>query len=462
MKHRTGNLYLRGNMYWLKYMIEGRLIRQSLDTSDQEKAQEKQKEIMRPLMATGRVDALAIVQSKLADAKTKAVIAHDESNPPLRIADAWEAYLNDKINRPESGELTLKQYQYHWDRFAKWLERVHPETEFLRDVSSIIATEYANNLARAGLSPNRFNKHITFLKLLFRVLAKLARIAADPFAEIHGKKLRTHSRRELTIPELSIILDQADGDLALLLLIGASTGLRLGDCATLTWGEVDLTSGIIRRIPNKTKRNNKPVVLGIVPTLHTRLMAIPQKARTGYVLPDMAEKYKRDPTLITNAVKAHVLECGINVHAPGTGEQIKRKSDGTPERDEKSGEIVTEDTKKPAVVDVGFHSLRHTWVSMHAARGTPQAVIQDSVGHSNPAMTAHYTHVSEATARDVALALPAFTATGTPALALPASPADILEQVRALGETLSGKNWKTVRAEILKIVPAKASSDAKA
>lgn len=233
--------------------------------------------------------------------------------------------------------------------------------------------------------------------------------------------------------------------------MGASTGLRLGDCATLTWGDVDLARGIIRRIPNKTKRRGKPVLLGIVPALHKRLTTIPAKARTGYVLPGMAEKYRRDASLLTNAVKAHVLDCGIEVHAPGTGEQIKRKPDGTPERDEKSDKVLVVDTGKPAVVDVGFHSLRHTWVSMHAARGTPQSVIQDSVGHANPAMTAHYTHVSEATARDVALTLPAFTATGTPALALPAPQADIREQVRALAGKLNAKTWSKVKKELIKL-----------
>ena len=116
-------------------------------------------------------------------------------------------------------------------------------------------------------------------------------------------------------------------------------------------------------------------------------------------------------------------------------------------------------------------TLRHTWVSMHAARGTPQAVIQDSVGHSNPAMTAHYTHVSEATARDVALALPAFTATDANTPALPTPQADIRGQVRALAgkseipdklpagvvkvlEGMNARNWSKVRDELLNRNPA--------
>ena len=63
------------------------------------------------------------------------------------------------------------------------------------------------------------------------------------------------------------------------------------------------------------------------------------------------------------------------------------------------------DKSTRAVVEVGFHSLRHTWVSLHAMHGTPQAVIQESAGHANPAMTEHYTHVSIDAARRAAEAL---------------------------------------------------------
>ena len=52
--------------------------------------------------------------------------------------------------------------------------------------------------------------------------------------------------------------------------------------------------------------------------------------------------------------------------------------------------------------EVGFHSLRHTYVSLHAERGTPQAVVQAIGGHGTPSMTTHYTHIGEETARRVA------------------------------------------------------------
>jgi hypothetical protein len=46
----------------------------------------------------------------------------------------------------------------------------------LRDVSREIAEQYAQHLVSRGLSANRFNKHLNFLALLFRVLHDKARM----------------------------------------------------------------------------------------------------------------------------------------------------------------------------------------------------------------------------------------------------------------------------------------------
>ncbi len=446
MKKRTGYLILRGKIYYACWTVDGKKFMQTTGKRDRREAETELRRIMEPFTAKQEVDVLRNIAAKIEGRNAEIAQIEDERNPPLLITQTWAAYRK-SLERPESGKATLRQYEGHWTRFDKWLTNNHPDMKYLRDVTPAIATEYATNLSGAGLSGNRFNKHIGFLKLAFRVLADTARISENPFEKIKRKNQRPHSRRELTIPELTLVLDRAEGDLASLLYVGATTGLRLGDCCTLTWGEVDLALGIIRRIPNKTAKSGKPVVLGIPSALHERLVAIPKRKRTGYVLPNMAKQYNRDVALVTNAAKAHFIDCGIDVHAPNTGQQIKRDADNTPERDEED-KVITEDTKKAAVVDVGFHSLRHTWVSMHASAGTPGAVIQASVGHSNPAMTAHYTHVNEITARDVAKSLPVFAGespTLPPAEALTVFKAKVLE----LAKGMTAKTWKKAKVQLL-------------
>ena len=196
-------------------------------------------------------------------------------------------------DRPDSGERTLHDYSLYVSAFQKWINKNCPDAVFLRDITADNAAMYAASIIKAGKSAGTYNKHTGFLKLLFSILAEAARIEKNPFEKIARKKKNTQSRRELTIQELITILDSATGDLYSLLLLGATTGLRLGDCCTLKWSDIDLARQIIRRVPNKTARRetSKPVTIGIPEKLHNALSLEPDKV--GYVLSDMARRYTK-------------------------------------------------------------------------------------------------------------------------------------------------------------------------
>ena len=169
-----------------------------------------------------------------------------------------------------------------------------------------------------------------------------------------------------------------------LFCIGTYTGLRLGDCATMKWNEVDLKRGQIRRIPRKTARR-KPdaIVIPIHPVLRNLLAEIPAKERGEYVNPVTAKTYlsgKR--TTVTNAIQKHFTDCGI--------ETTHERESGV-----------------RAVVDVGFHSLRHTFVSMCREAGAPLSTVESLVGHSNVRMTQVYSHTSIEAAQSAIALLPA-------------------------------------------------------
>jgi hypothetical protein len=103
---------------------------------------------------------------------------------------------------------------------------------------------------------------------------------------------------------------------------------------------------------------------------------------------------------------------------------------------------------KRAVVEVGFHSLRHSFVSLCREAHAPLSVVESIVGHSNPAMTRLYSHTSEQAAGAAVNLLPAVLG-DAPAPAL--APVKMIDAapIRALAESLTGKNWREVKAEIL-------------
>src|SRR5206468_8307677 len=151
------------------------------------------------------------------------------------------------------------------------------------------AEDYAASLNGGRLSPNTYNKHLNLLTLVFRVLKHKGKLNSNPWEDIQRKRIATHSRRELTVDELKKICKAATGELRTLFALGIYSGLRLGDCAALRWGEVDLPRGLIRRVPNKTaRRNPKPVIVPIHPVLSDLLAETQTEKRGEYVLPDTA------------------------------------------------------------------------------------------------------------------------------------------------------------------------------
>jgi integrase len=265
------------------------------------------------------------------------------------------------------------------------MQEKYPQIATVRDVTQQMAEEYASSLNHGRFTLSTYNKHLNLLTLVFRLLKNKARLAGNPWEDIQRKRLTAQGRRELTIEELRTVCQSAKGELRALLGLGVYTGLRLGDCSTLRWCEVDLARDVIRLLPNKTaRRNPKPVIVPIHPDLLAVLAAPAPEQRAEYVLPETAALYLRRSDMVTDMVQGHFEKCGIKPHKPGAG-----GTDG-----------------KRAVVEVGFHSLRHTFVSLCRENNTPLAVVESIVGHSSPAMTRHYTHLGELAAAQAVAMLP--------------------------------------------------------
>lgn len=442
MKKRTGFLIRRGKVFYAAWTVAGKRFIQTTGKRDRREAETELRRIMEPFVAGDEVTTLQNIAARIEGRTVELTRFEDERNPPMSFGRAWDAYLS-APGRPDSGEHTLRDYEGYFDAFAAWMKKNHPEAAPLRAVTPAIAGEYAAHLtAGRGLSGNSFNKHIRFMELLFRVLKELARLTGNPWEGIQRKRAIMESRRELTIDELKTVCAAATGEMRLLFAIGIYTGLRLGDAATLRWGEVDLRRKLIRRIPCKVaRRNPRPVIIPVHPVLNALLNEIPPGVRGQYVLPETAVLYLRDTSAMSKRIHDLFEACGVITHRPGTGK--------TRTTDDK-GKVKIIDSGKRAVVEVGFHSLRHTFVSMCREANAPLSVVEAIVGHSNPAMTRHYTHTSELAAATAVSSLPAVMG-DMPVPALPPAKLIAAAQIRALADKLDGKNWQAVKKELLQL-----------
>ena len=398
----SGSLRKRGNIYWARWSANGRTYERSTETSKLGAAERVLRDFVAPFQMSSEARTLEAIAARAEGVKSE-LRRFEDSRPSMKISAAWPAYLA-STKRPDTGKATLRMYECQFGRFVAWMNANHPEAVELRHVDAESAQAFARYIAET-LSANSFNKYMTLLRRVWTVLAVEARLEFNPWVktEIHPRRSAPHSRRELTLEELAAVAASVDGEMRTLFAVGIYTGLRLGDAVRLDWGNVDLVRGVVSLVPRKTAHGGKGkrVSIPIHPALAAVLAETPPRGRRGFVMPDIAAQYEASSANFSKAVQAVFHKCGIETSAKDISGRARQ------------------------AVEVGFHSLRHTFVSLSANAGTPLAVVQAIVGHSNPAMTRHYFHESADALQSAVAALPDVTRPALPETATDATRAKL-------------------------------------
>ncbi len=422
------NLFKRRNVWWIQAMRNGERFIKSTGHTDLDKARGKRDEELNPLLLKDEKKRAEAVYAKVQTVGQKLTRALD-ALPALPVRKAWDAFLSSP-QRSDAGQVTLDGYLCQWNRFEKWIEARRPGGE-LRAVNDKDAGDYAADLTTAGMSPNRFNKHVDLLKMIFRVLSDAARLEANPWEKIRRKRLNTQGRRAFTVQELQTILETASGELQTLLIIGAYSGLRLGDAVSLDWSSVDLANGMITLCPKKTAaRTGKIIAVPLHPTLQAALSQTPEGKRKGPVLPELAGLRDGHPTIVAHRLRRHFEACGVEM-------RVKREGAGL-----KSASVA------------GFHALRHTIVSQLASKGVPLEVIRGLVGHGGESMTRAYVHQNAEAARAAVGALQGMAyaeVADTPPRPSDTTGAEI-HGVLAILEGMTAETWQADREKAVEII----------
>ncbi len=466
-----GKLYVVGRkrLYYLRYTVNGKDCRVrllGLDGKPITTASEAKKaaaRLLHPLKETNRAEQMRMLQSAIQGAEESAEQAQALLvNSKASLLHGWELFMSCQ-SRPASCKRfpmdeiprhsTPGNYAGYYRQFSGWMHDKHPEILLLSGVTPEIAGEYTCYLESLKISPGTFNKVIQFFKMFYSVLLDDEKILCkNPFLKINRKEQESNSRAPLSMEQIAALIQNAEGELRLLIALGYFTGLRFGDCCTLLWREVDLVRRVIERIPRKTKHTRKDskesiVKVGIPDFLYRMLAEIPENCRKGYVLPRFGADYDRGADAnLSGIIIKHFQRCGIRTHREGTGVKTILDENGKPVIDVKTGK--TKKTGKRAIVEIGFHSLRYSYISHNAEKGTPQAVIQRNAGHASPAMTEHYIRTSDDAARRYANVLQ-----------LPMAAPDVIEaknveteperaELHRLADTLSIDQIKKILANI--------------
>lgn len=288
----------------------------------------------------------------------------------VALCDAFELFKAKPRKRTIS-ERVYVDYRNMWNNFVKFVNANFPDVKYLSEITKGIAEKFLAAELKKGLAERTYNERITKFRTIFSALAEEAGLRKNVWQSVDKMREGHISKRPFSKAQLKQIFSEARGDLRTLCMIGLYTGLRLGDAATLKWDEIDFENMVIVRLPNKTKHLRKNVEIPLLGELCDELKRVKsaQNCRNSiYVIPKIAENYLTVND-ISKRVQALLCKSGIET-------RIERENC----------------SRKTTVY--GFHSFRHSFVSLCAANGIPMNVVMELVGHRSVVVHEIYQHAT--------------------------------------------------------------------
>jgi integrase len=277
-KTRHANLvrYVPSRQYFIRAKVNGKLIRESLETD---------------------VETVALL--KLAD-RLKALRNQPtvKSAAKMTFGDAVEIFKADiearsKLKPEHKKHLKPLSKEYRLHTLAA-IARTWPGVERI-EIKRITDSECEKWAKRYGneYSASRFNGTIQTLRGIFDAAMERGAIAVNPAASIEQYEVK---QKELTLPthtqflKILEVMDQRDylspcsADLVRLL---AYSGMRKSEARNLTWPDVDMTAGQIRikGDPETGTKNSKPRTVPMIGELRELLTRLRKPVATGRVIP---------------------------------------------------------------------------------------------------------------------------------------------------------------------------------
>lgn len=302
----------------------------------------------------------------------------------FKVGEIWSEYKK-SLTRPDSGRSTMTRYEAITSNFIKWLKKKYGNNiKVIEDVTEDMAKEYLAHLYSTGISNSTFNTYLQGLRLVWGTVLNDKNTI---FSNIKRRKMKQESRSEFTKEQIKNIFDKLDDptfhiinrdEMRVLLQLMLSTGCRGGMACQMKWSCVDFENRLLKYTPVKTETTTGSMVsVPVNDYLHDSLSSLHKD--TEYILPKMQARYIANKSGISKDVIRLLEASGIQAKVEA-GESIRRKK-------MKNGQ-------KRMVTRYSMHSFRYSFVSFCANNNVPLHIVQELVSHSSPAMTRHYSKIS--------------------------------------------------------------------
>jgi integrase len=304
-------------------------------------------------------------------------------------AKAYEALLRQKLLRGEpieEGQKEIKVIPTFKEFSKKWFEvyvktnnkyseilnkesllRVHLNPFFgsktLDKISNLDIESYKAKKLQSGQSNKSVNNHLIALNKCLHMAQEWGVVENTP--KIKLLKVQPQKFDFLRSEECDSLLDNCDGTLKEMVLLGLKTGLRFGELIALEWSDIDLKSNLatiqksIARGHLGSPKSNK---IRYVPLLGDVGEMLRVRSNKNGLIFSKGENQPLGPMLCLRWLH---LAC-----------------------------------KKAGLRKIGWHTLRHTFASHLAQNGVSIVIIKELLGHADIKTTMRYSHLTSLAVRE--------------------------------------------------------------
>jgi integrase len=370
-------LYKNGNRYWIGWRQDGQQFLRPTGTANKQEAQ-KHLEKIRLLEAARNADALTEDFFRAATGKRIMAV------PLAGFLQQWqtEAEANTVPN-------TMRKYRQLVREFGAYADAASPGMR-LDEVTSVHVQQFlaAKGIQSAPVTVKGFKR---ILSSIFIRAANLGYIRGNPVALVRTDRRRDSGqkeRRPFTLAEVGDLHARATPFWKYMIHAAFYTGQSLGDLVTLRRDYVDLEQNVLRVTRRKT---GKRVIVPLATSLRELFKRLWPKTGTDFFWPAEAERYL---TVGASSFSQgfYELMTAAGMVAPRENKQAAKK--GRAARREMNG--------------LGFHNLRHTFITNLKVSGAVDSIAKELAGHSSSAINTQYTHLPIETLAAAVKQLPEF------------------------------------------------------
>jgi Site-specific recombinase XerD len=379
-EHPTRKQGQKPDRYWcIRYKLNGQSLTEAVGWWSEGASKPRCEEILAVLRKNwrsghGPQTYKEMREAEIKAAQNKAEAAEKEKKQNITLAEFWEGLVLPEIKlRYAKINVTLSN-----TRVKTWLK---PLLDM--PLSGVTPIDLEKLVVGPMLDANMSPATIEAVLRLFSMIWHRGRILGyyqgdSPTATAKRPKIDNRRVRFLSQDEANILLAALKKrsidahDMALLSLF---TGMRAGECADLTWGDVNFDDGSIF-IKDSMKSAN----------------------RHAYITTEVRAMLKR-------RLKARRSDSPLVFHSPKGGKRNHAHRIPFSQAVKLTGfnDGIEDDRQK-----VVFHTLRHTFASWLVQRGHPLYTVSQLMGHRLLKMTERYAHLAPDTLRAASLRLDGF------------------------------------------------------